>query len=982
MRYVLPLLLFVASVCAARAEEPARGIPLKPDPPFAIDGNLEDWGAVPGAIPLDRREQVTWGQSAWASKEDLSGTVRLAWRTESLFIAANVVDDQVRQSGRGSSLWKGDHIELYFDVQPDLEPARDALGAGQFQIHVSPGNFLKSGDALADCAPEAYCYRPEGTGVAGIEVAARRTPAGYTLEVAIPWRLLKVDRPERGMPIRYEVGLSDTDSPEAKQESLMTTATAEWGIGRKRMNAAGLAGSDGIAPEVVRRVPIVADLTLKQGEKKAFVFTAPATPKEREGVVALKARLQSPKVAGHNPGMRLLLNGTAVSGDRLLNKPAKVRSRGGAIWSMHAGERLTTWYSPDFQSPDLDAYYGLVDNVKPCEFVLKVTDLLKVGENTLTIEDVGQVQNPLVVGDVRLEFQMPPPPPRKKAGPPTGPLEAYAPGPQRTAFKAKDAGAGRLEVTVGGERFVVESRFSTPKPAWVSGQNEFFDYRREVETRPDALVVRETFTNRTKENLGLMQRHEVSLGEGLKRLWLAGLEQGGTSGAMSQPANPTAFAATAGHGVGLIALSDPFRVHVATYAAGGKIGIADNNFVLRPGASHTAEWAIVPTAAPDYWQFLNAARRVMDANFTTDGGFAFFRAGRLTEPWSDPQTADFIHNKDARYVCASIPYIGGHVSHGTLFQKADFAEFRRAFERRRKLVPGVKNLVYFHCFLDASPDAAQKFADSVQLRPDGKQGDYGDPVYKLFLPLATNSFGPAVAKNVDIILDTIGAEGVYWDEHEYSAYTYHYGEPWDGVTGDIDPQKMTVTQRKSSVTLLTEAWRLAQAKRILARGPLIGNGPPVTRAMAALKFPCFVETGSISHCAQAQLHSPIALGDHLTERTEKDAYGVMLGALDYGCVYHWYDDVHLIPTHYSLTRYMYPFTPVELHNGYVIGKERILTKKSGLFGWGDASQHEVHVFNDEGREVEGFKAPLVRRDGKTYTELRLAEDWSAAIVRK
>jgi len=41
----------------------------------------------------------------------------------------------------------------------------------------------------------------------------------------------------------------------------------------------------------------------------------------------------------------------------------------------------------------------------------------------------------------------------------------------------------------------------------------------------------------------------------------------------------------------------------------------------------------------------------------------------------------------------------------------------------------------------------------------------------------------------------------------------------------------------------------------------------------------------------------------------------------------------------------------------------------------------VHVFDADGREVPDFSAPLRTVDGKTYTELRLAEDWSAAIIR-
>mgnify|MGYP001577602789 CR=1 FL=1 len=223
---------------------------------------------------------------------------------------------------------------------------------------------------------------------------------------------------------------------------------------------------------------------------------------------------------------------------------------------------------------------------------------------------------------------------------------------------------------------------------------------------------------------------------------------------------------------------------------------------------------------------------------------------------------------------------------------------------------------------------------------------------------------------------------MYWDEFEHSAHRYHYGEPWDGCSADIDARTHRLTRLKTSVALISQPWRLALAKKILARGTLIANGQPNTRTMARLKIPRFVETGSISNCRRAQLHSPIALGDHLTERSEADAYRTMLDALDYGCLYHWYSDMLVIPEHPTLTQFMYPATPVELHEGFIIARERILTKRSGLFGWGDDAHHEVHVFNDAGREMKEFIAPTVTRDGMTFTELRLAEGWSAAIVRK
>jgi hypothetical protein len=91
--------------------------------------------------------------------------------------------------------------------------------------------------------------------------------------------------------------------------------------------------------------------------------------------------------------------------------------------------------------------------------------------------------------------------------------------------------------------------------------------------------------------------------------------------------------------------------------------------------------------------------------------------------------------------------------------------------------------------------------------------------------------------------------------------------------------------------------------------------------------------------------------------------------------------VSVVPTHKTLTEYMYPFTPIELHSGYVIGKERILTNRSGLFGWGDQSKFEVHVFDREGKETGEIHVAKVEREGKTYAEIRIPEGYAAAIVR-
>ncbi len=982
---VMLALAFGIAVTAASAPPEILGIPLKPDPPIEVDGNLGDWERVPNAHLINTVEQVVWGANSWTGPADLHGTVRLAWRQEYLFIAADVVDDSLHQTQRGANIWQGDHVEIYLDVAPDSDPGRDTFGAEQYHLALSPGNFQSTGDPFTDCPPEAYCYRPEAQPIEGARIASMRTADGYQLEAAIPWAFFNIT-PETGTFLRIEVGLSDTDGPEARQETLLTLSSAEWGHRRSRLIPALLSGTDGVPPERADREPLFGEVRLEREETEALTITAPPTPEGKLAVLFLKARLESERVAGHTPALRVFLNGQPLAGERLLEKPARVLSRNGTVYSMYAGERLTTYYAPDFEKADRDTYYGLMEGVKACEFQLDVTDLLREGENALILEHAATstVDRALVVGEGELVFRIPPPPPKPKAGPPTGPLEDCAPlQTHETAFTHRVLENARIEVAVAGETFVVESRFSCPEPAWKTGSCDYFRHSRQVTRLPEGLEVSDTFTNLTDDNLALMHRHEV-LVEGLQAVWLSGLPQPGLSGKSASSQNPTTFGTTRRAGIGLLPREDVFRIHVANYALNDTLGLADNNLVLPPGKEYCARWLIVPSETPDYWRFINAARRLMNANFCIDGGFAFLRSDSITDKWSDDLLSNFLHFKDPRYVCASIGHltVNGEPCHGTAFQQVPHDSFINSFARFRRLYPEASYLVYFHCFLDVTEEGPERFADARILGADGKQADYGRPNLRLYLPTESNKYGPAVEKNVDLILDEIHADGVYWDEHAYSRVKYHFGEPWDAVSGDIDPQTMDIVRLKSSVTLLSESWRLALAKRILARTPLIGNGAPFTQAMVELQFPCFVETGSITNCTHNHLYSPVALGDHLTERSELDAYHVMLAALDYGCVYHWYNDVLVIPTHYHLTRYMFPITPLELHEGYIIGEERIITNRSGLFGWGDSSRHEVHVFNNEGREVEDFGAPSITRDGKTYTELRIAEDWSAAIIRK
>jgi len=152
--------------------------------------------------------------------------------------------------------------------------------------------------------------------------------------------------------------------------------------------------------------------------------------------------------------------------------------------------------------------------------------------------------------------------------------------------------------------------------------------------------------------------------------------------------------------------------------------------------------------------------------------------------------------------------------------------------------------------------------------------------------------------------------------------------------------------------LHTQDFQKERVREILDSGKLIiGITHPTTETMSKIHLPRFVERGKLTHLTRAHLFSPIGLGDHRKPGTEKDIIMKIRHHLLYSCLYYYYRD-YIALSHSNLTSYMYTFTPIELREGVLICRERILTAHSGRFGWGDNAIPKVHVFDGDGIEIE------------------------------
>ena len=579
---------------------------------------------------------------------------------------------------------------------------------------------------------------------------------------------------------------------------------------------------------------------------------------------------------------------------------------------------------------------------------------------------------------------------------------------------------GAVEVRLDKSVYVVNSDFSL-QPGWakftadkaenftsvkISGnkltaQGKDFTFERTIENVAEAVIVTDRITNTGKEDLPFMYRQYMTYKNKLKEYRLCGRRIYGRRGSGSSSINcTTILMPPEGGSVGLLALSDVFRVHFRAFAAKGIYGIGDDNLVIKPGVTQLMSYAIFPSAKDDYYSQINAMRRYLGVNYKLERGFAFLSPNpsgvptlakvrdRIGKNDSVETIREWLNNKSAGMVSAGAVKQNGEQSHGSAWVKTAKPEIHTAFYKKvREAKPDIKILHYYHSHIDIKSVMDSGFDDAKTLKPNGEQADYRNPNLPLFLTLEGTKWSQMQEGRLERLRKQYGVDGIFWDEFPQSASKYHFGEPWDGVSGDIHPRTHKITARKTSVALITLPWRKRMVESFARNGLfLVANGGGgYTRTMAELfianKYTAFMETGSVANLTQTHLFTPIGLGDHLTERGEVDCYRNQVRHLDYGSLYYYYHQQVEPFTHPTLAQYMYPITPVELHEGYIIGKERILTNRSGYYSFGGKEDAELHFFDADGREVKRNAEKIVKNN-QNYYKVVLAENESCAIVKK
>jgi LmbE family N-acetylglucosaminyl deacetylase len=173
------------------------------------------------ATLLNIPHTLNWEGTA-ASDADSSATVQLLYTREAFHALVNVKDDHVVSNIPPNDIrghWRSDSIEICVDPE-----ARSEHTLSTFKVGIFP--FDTDGNARAARDADARQGPIEQT-APGMQLASRRTPAGYEIVTSIPWPLLGVD-PRPGHLMGFNILIYDGDKADAAIGENINKSRLAW----------------------------------------------------------------------------------------------------------------------------------------------------------------------------------------------------------------------------------------------------------------------------------------------------------------------------------------------------------------------------------------------------------------------------------------------------------------------------------------------------------------------------------------------------------------------------------------------------------------------------------------------------------------------------------------------------------------------------------------------------------------------------------
>ena len=563
--------------------------------------------------------------------------------------------------------------------------------------------------------------------------------------------------------------------------------------------------------------------------------------------------------------------------------------------------------------------------------------------------------------------------------------------------------------------------------------NPFFRMERTVEVLGEQFHVTDEITNLSGADQGMRTRFITTARDPLNapQTFLGGLLEKSIKDGMSGQ-NPSFFTQPLkGGSLGIYVADDLLRNQSGFHRTRRDL-ILDNPHLGFPASGPLAKKTLVrrfyPKAGATYFDFVNQVRRDLNLNRTMTGYFGFgSRPSKMPAVDHYALSQWFEWDANSRWTNREDYRIKKQAEMTRIKKAIPWAKCLARLESnilniKRSSVPGGEKLPdgrrgkgggVYGLELNDEQNAILRnspFSDSLMRNAEGHavvDTSYAHPGdLNLLVHFAEGNYRlKHVLEQIDYVLDVVGLDGVYLDQfvpgcdQELDNNKRCSYDKWDQLTVDLNPDG-TIRRKIYDYINAGSSARAKIVKHVAAKGKLMyNNNHPVTMETNGLPSYSFCESGGpgtameVKHTAKpaivrchalAQLSgSPLTLG--YQERTPKELSGkyynrAVIVGLRHGVLYARYG-LEPDPEFGGAfaTDHMYPITPLELGEGFIIGKERIISCVSRKFMIRSAEKPQVLCGDENGRRKQAFHAPVTREGDAWVVDLKL-KDWNEVAV--
>jgi hypothetical protein len=212
----ITVLVVLVGIGTAHAQEKqVDGLIPKAQKPIAIDGKLDDWD---GAFVTP----VHVGHPDFANR---GGQFLFLWDEQHLYIGLRCLDQKPAHIGPDNQIWNGDAVELYLDTRRGEKLGAKEFGPGTLHCFYTPftKTEIKPRIQVRDL-PAFKDFKLQGA-----EVAAEKTPWGYTAEFKLPWANFPDFKAQAGEIIGIDCELCSSDGGQRVDRTFVYSGPAAVG---------------------------------------------------------------------------------------------------------------------------------------------------------------------------------------------------------------------------------------------------------------------------------------------------------------------------------------------------------------------------------------------------------------------------------------------------------------------------------------------------------------------------------------------------------------------------------------------------------------------------------------------------------------------------------------------------------------------------------------------------------------------------------